>query len=67
MSAKELFEKLGYKQTRNDNYSTCYSNEEEDYYIYFYNYSKKLKVLHDISIQELKAINKQIEELGWKK
>ena len=67
MSAKEMFEQLGYKQTNNNTYSTCYKNEEEDYYIYFYNYSKKIEVLHDITIQELQAINKQVEELGWNK
>lgn len=65
MSAKEMFEKLRYKQTNNDNYLTCYSNEEENYYIYFYNYWKKIEVLHDITMKELQAINKQIEELGW--
>lgn len=65
MSAKDMFKKLGYKQTNNDNYSICYSNEEENFYIYFYKYWKKIEVLHDITIQELKAINKQVEELGW--
>ena len=65
MSAKEMFEKLRYKQTNNDNYLTCYSNEEENYYIYFYNYWKKIEVLHDITMKELQAINKQVEELGW--
>ena len=67
MSSREMFEELGYKQTNNNIYSTCYKNEKEDYYIYFYNYSKKIEVLHDITIQELQAINKQIEELGWNK
>ena len=65
MSAKEMFEELGYKQINNDNYSTCYSNEEENYYIYFYNYWKKIEVLHDITMKQLQAINKQVEELGW--
>jgi hypothetical protein len=62
-TAKEMFEELGYKQTKNNNYSTCYKDEINDYYIYIYNYSKKIKVLHDITMQELKAINKQVEEL----
>lgn len=65
MTAKELFEELGYEVDYKNDYSLRYHNEENDYYIYFYNYSKKIEVLHDITLQELKAINKQVEELGW--
>ena len=67
MSAKEMFEELGYKQDYNIDYAIRYCNEERDYYIYFYKYVRKIEVLHDITLQELKAINKQVEELGWNK
>lgn len=64
-SAKEMFEDLGYKIYYENELTLCYINEENDDYIYFYIHCKKIEVLHDITIYELKAINKQIEELGW--
>ena len=70
MSAIEMFNKLGFVINKNDEngfYYTCFSNE--DLYIYF---NKKDKYLiynanYDgvIDTTILKAINKQIEELGW--
>ena len=66
MKAKEIFEKIGYKEDYNDDYHIRYSNEENNLYIYFYKYWKKIEVLHDITIEELNAINKQVDELGWK-
>ena len=82
MTAKEMFEKLGYKRDEYINASSCYMNK------HFISYSKgKIHILfssfsvpnsiskfrnglfgiknEDITINELKAINKQIEELGW--
>ena len=40
-SAKEMFEELGFKKSCDDNYEISYYNEQNDYYIYFYKYSKK--------------------------
>lgn len=64
-SAKEMFEELGFKKICDDNYEISYHNEQNDYYIYFYKYSQKIEVLHDITKEELLAINQQCKELGW--
>ena len=81
MSAKEMFEKLGYKQLGSfkpdDDYIVIAWNKEkygEQFIIYFYG-SKELRVVMQtkkgeiypplFSLDELQAINKQIEELGW--
>lgn len=78
MSAKEMFEELGYKLLD----KVCYKTHKLKYYkdddnvILFYDeteYSPKgfIKsgeydgMCDDITMQELKAINKQCEELGW--
>lgn len=61
-SAKEMFEELGFKKSCDDNYEISYYNEQNDYYIYFYKYSKKIEVLHDITKEELQAINQQCIE-----
>lgn len=83
MTAKEMFEEIGYKQLGSlkpdDNY-ICVAYIKEIYgeqqYIYFYG-SKELRVyLEDkkcrvyppiFTLKELQAINKQVEELGWNK
>lgn len=79
MSAKEMFEELGYEKVNeapllwqfNDGgfikniefsktlESITFSNYE------CYNYGKSQEE-HRINVKELQAINKQIEELGWK-
>lgn len=76
MNAKEMFEELGYKEDFPDDYDEIlYSkpilNKETFAYIdskmicfgenrvWFTNKS-------DLSLEELQAINKQVEELGWK-
>ena len=81
MNAEEMFEKLGYKQlgsfSPDDNYIIIAWNTEkygETFTIYFYG-SKEVRTVMEtkkgeiyppiISLEELKAINKQIEELGW--
>jgi len=72
MSAKEMFEELGYK------YDTYVKNiifskdfEYATVELYFDIETKNLiiqsnkDIAFEFSINELKAINKQVEELGW--
>lgn len=65
MSAKEMFEKLGYKQEKGD-WIEYFKNEDA---IIFMDdktfYKRHYYDPGDINIEELKAINKQVEELGW--
>lgn len=71
MKAREMFEKLGYE------YSKLLSDDGRIYYEYKHNnnqpsnfilFDLDYKVISndcDITLEELQAINKQIEELGW--
>ena len=76
MSAKEMFEELGYEEKTNvlglyyykfsskhdkDNYS----GQDWEHKIKFDNYSKGIYSDKFFNIQLLQAINKQVEELGW--
>ena len=63
-SARELFEELGYKEEHHIAYIKYY-NQREDYYIWFYKDSKTIEARFNIDVKTLKAINKQVEELGW--
>ena len=76
MSAKEMFEELGYEEENDKNYIeyTKYMKNIKQYaYIYFdleekvilptMEYSSSYALEIDMNL--LKAINKQIEELGW--
>lgn len=81
MKAKEMFEKLGYKMLgtlKPDDDYIIVAYEKDVYgdkeYIYFYGAEEMRVYLEDnrgkiyppiIELEELKAINKQIEELGW--
>ena len=88
MSAKEMFEKLGYKRKRNiifklfghhEEDTITYENEQKREYIFFITtgihtgYIQKGHKRKDgqilgygiIEYNELQAINKQVEELGW--
>lgn len=74
MTAKEMFEELGRIQTitEYDNYKSDidYLDEKtEQTNIYFDLEYKEIGFvnIHKITMKELKAINKQIEELGWNK
>ena len=69
MTAKEMFEKLGYYP------SYDYDNPKYDFAFYL-KYSQKMIVFNikdktiavydgTITIEDLQAINKQVEELGW--
>ena len=79
MTAKEMFEKLGYKLKQ------CYVYEKvitTDTYYYVTSISfndrnfihiltkmvgqgKEQDIVSSLTLEELQAINKQIEELGW--
>ena len=65
MKAKEMFEELGFIEEFHIAYIKYY-NQREDYYIWFDKDSKTVEARFDIDVKTLKAINKQIEELGWK-
>lgn len=80
MSAKEMFEKLGYKLANDCEYYLFYEKalkenpEYENDYLHI-SFEKKdkafIKTYGDdnspeiITMEELQAINKQVEELGW--
>ena len=74
MSAKEMFEKLGYKERKDLKpyiglIKSYFKNYDE--IINFYEGKEFMKTgeydgsYSNISLKELQAINKQIEELGW--
>lgn len=64
MTAKEMFEELGYKCKENDN-QIEYTKDFERYFI-FNKLLKKISIgAYDISLKELGLINKQCKELGW--
>lgn len=69
MNAKEMFEQLGYiDKTKTPN--EIHYLKEDDWWIIFNLTSRKIFVGYGydsgkFSIDELKAINKQVEELGW--
>lgn len=71
MTAKKMFEKLGYKQNVQDDFIEYYI-EDMNYPVGHYPYiifNKKHKWWHSnlagTTDEEDFAINKQIEELGW--
>lgn len=76
MSAKEMFEELGYEQEKIGEqliYSKINEKTEVEYQFIFYLDDKTFEAatdssfyVNDINMQELQAINKQVEELGWK-
>lgn len=68
MNSEEMFEKLGYKKVEliSSGYIE-YERSEDDKYFSFDLITKEIFVWWDrITVEELKAINKQCEELGWK-
>lgn len=82
MSAKEMFEELGYNELiKHKSYmfyikplkeNPIYENDEVHFEFNFDNktitktYGDDNSV-YEITLEELKAINKQVEELGWNK
>ena len=78
MTAREMFEKLGYEYTE-DNYFIFYqenTNKPVQYKIHFCKLEECVELMPQIdgrlhyftrlNKKLLKAINKQVEELGWK-
>ena len=73
MSAKEMFEKLGYGDYFNNGLRITYSNFDKECKMIEFDLKKKQLIFVDdseevfeLSLEELQAINKQVEELGWK-
>lgn len=70
-TAKEMFEELGYEVYKGFCYIEYTKKEPinryqcESYQIRFYENDKKVSAYQNLTIAELKAINKQVEELGW--
>ena len=71
MSAKEMFEELGYIWNENNDYIKYKKVYWEFIFpqvknVYFWKGLKEISVFYNtIDLQEFKAIQKQIEELGW--
>lgn len=78
MTAKELFEELGYEYYEDDGFN-CYKKEKrrliEPDYISFDRLEREVFMLNSsknsngviLDMKLLQAINKQVEELGWNK
>lgn len=76
-TADEMFEKLGYEKTKNDEYHVIYEKGASiRNRIIFSKITKTVCCILvdedyewndgiDIDMQELQAINKKVEELGW--
>lgn len=71
MNADEMFEKLGYKIViSNGNYIKYKKDDDNVYYFLidikdFYKSGEYDGMCGHITMQELQAINKKVEELGW--
>ena len=79
MTAKKMFKKLEYKIKENEDeikYSKYFKLDDYEslYYVIIFNKNKKRIELDQfdfyeenyvLTLKELQAINKQIEELGW--
>lgn len=73
MTAKEMFEELGYVLNEDTNDSFDYEFSDDDFYWKEIRFDKNLKTVYchefygelKLDIPTLKAIIKQCEELGW--
>lgn len=69
-SAKELFKELGYKRLpkKYNKNMILYETRKESKIIFFSLTDKRIQFssYFRYSVQELQAINQQINELGWK-
>lgn len=64
MSAKEMFEELGYSYEKKKNEISIWENEI--YYITFYLETEEISInMFGLDKEVIQAIQKQIEELGW--
>ena len=73
-NAKEMFEELGYDYFNNGLRITCQNYKISECKLIDFDLKQKKMWLADdsreiveLSYKEIKAINKQIEELGWNK
>lgn len=69
-NAKEMFEELGYIERPKNQYYTdselIYDKQKRFYNSIYFDKDKTIDVSNQmITLDLLKAINKQIEELGW--
>ena len=74
MKAKEMFERLGYGDYFNNGLRITYSNFDKECKMIEFDLKKKQLIFVDdseeifeLSLEELQAINKQVEELRWNK
>ena len=72
MNAREMFEAIGYEYCKfyDRNKIIEYYNEEEDVRFLFWIAEQEFSVsecgeIKNITVDEFKAIQKQIEEFGW--
>lgn len=70
MTAKEMFEALGYEQEIKNNVIYYFKKIDipKSHIVYSINFiidTKEIFISKNINLNELKAINKQVEELGW--
>ncbi len=66
MKAKELFEELDFKLDEDYDFVVWRYNDFPKCDIYFFHQNNiEIDTEYGVSISLLKAINKQIEELGW--
>lgn len=72
MKSKEMFEELGWKHNNYEDDTIYYLKWSNDncfpakYEIGFDKKDKEVCIFGVITLKELQAINKQVEELGWK-
>lgn len=79
-TADEMFEKLGYEKidkkglkhiqyvrqiNKNTKENITFHKTFKKVEVYFYDYEDYEELTKPIAMQELKAINKKVEELGW--
>ena len=67
MTAREMFEALGYECSKcNDrNRIIRYYNEQKDEFVFWIKQQEFSSSEFVITVDEFKAIQKQMEELGW--
>ena len=74
MTAREMFEELGYVFEINDNFIEYYKNSKRSFFVYKHvcfdlvgkSYSASCNYENmEIDMPTFKAIYKQLEELGW--
>lgn len=64
MKAREMFKKLGYTFIEN-NYCIAYGVDLSHHLLFVKSEKEIMLNFNGISVDELKAINKQAQELGW--